>query len=119
MKPPLPKLLSLPPLQQHSDPVQVGGSHRHGHSPLKTLFAVQAHTPQTLVLKIVNRRFHRGMSPAGGHKFLLATRRAYCNVADFILFYTKTDEYVWNRQTATLSQESARECRYVEENTGR
>lgn len=47
------------------------------------------------------------------------TRRAYGNVADFILFYTKTDGYVWNRQTAPLSRESAREYRYVEEDTGR
>ena len=47
------------------------------------------------------------------------TRRAYGNVADFILFYTRTDGYVWNRQTAPLSEESAKEYRYVEEGTGR
>lgn len=46
---PPPKLLSLPPLQQRSDPVQVVGS----HSPLKTLFAMQAHTP-----RIRRRRQH-------------------------------------------------------------
>ncbi len=47
------------------------------------------------------------------------TRKAYGNIADFILFYTKTRNYIWNKQTVPLSEESQKEYQYVEENTGR
>jgi len=47
------------------------------------------------------------------------TRKVYGNVADFILFYTKTDEYIWNRPVEPLSEDSIKEYRYVEEGTGR
>lgn len=47
------------------------------------------------------------------------TRRAYGNIADFILFYTKTGKYVWNRPAETLSEQNAKEYQYVEPNTGR
>lgn len=47
------------------------------------------------------------------------TRKAYGNVADFILFYTKTDQYTWHRPVEPLTEQSAREYRYVEPETGR
>ncbi|MEI8183757.1 MAG: DNA methyltransferase, partial [Desulfomonile sp.] len=47
------------------------------------------------------------------------TRKAYGNIADFILFYTKTDNYVWNRPVEVLSSESAKEYHYTEPGTGR
>ncbi len=33
------------------------------------------------------------------------TRKTYGNIADFVLFYTKTDKYIWNKQTVPLSEE--------------
>jgi adenine-specific DNA-methyltransferase len=47
------------------------------------------------------------------------TRNSYGNIADFILFYTKSDQYIWNRPTEGLSPESLQEYRYVEPETGR
>lgn len=47
------------------------------------------------------------------------TRKTYGNIADFILFYTKTDKYIWNKQTVPLSEESKKEYQYIEEGTGR
>lgn len=47
------------------------------------------------------------------------TRNAYGNIADFILFYTKTNDYIWNKPVENLSEESLKEYRYVEEGTGR
>lgn len=47
------------------------------------------------------------------------TRKAYGNIADFILFYTKTANYVWNRPVEQLSIESAKEYHYTEPETGR
>jgi adenine-specific DNA-methyltransferase len=48
------------------------------------------------------------------------TRNAYGNVCDFILFYTKTDEYVWHRPIVSWTDERAlREYQYVDEKTGR
>ncbi len=47
------------------------------------------------------------------------TRNAYGNVADFILFYTKTDRYAWNRPVEPLSEQSTKEYNYVEPKTGR
>lgn len=47
------------------------------------------------------------------------TRKAYGNIADFILFYTKTDTYTWNRPTLPLSKESAKEYSYIEPETNR
>lgn len=47
------------------------------------------------------------------------TRKAYGNVADFILFYTKTDRYTWNRPVEPLSEQSMKEYHYVEPETGR
>jgi adenine-specific DNA-methyltransferase len=48
------------------------------------------------------------------------TRKAYGNVCDFILFYTKTDEYVWHRPVESWTDErAAREYQYIDEKTGR
>ena len=47
------------------------------------------------------------------------TRKVYGNITDFILFYTKTDTYIWNRSTERLSEESTKEYRYIESETGR
>ena len=47
------------------------------------------------------------------------TRKTYGNIADFILFYSKTDKYVWNRPMQPLSKESAKEYHYIEQETGR
>ena len=47
------------------------------------------------------------------------TRKAYGNIADFILFYTKTNNYVWNRPVEPLSNESSKEYQYTEPDTGR
>ena len=47
------------------------------------------------------------------------TRKAYGNISDFILFYSKSDQYVWNRPTEPLSEQSTKEYHYVESETGR
>jgi adenine-specific DNA-methyltransferase len=47
------------------------------------------------------------------------TRRTYGNIADFILFYTKTDRYTWNRPVESLSEHSEKEYNYLEADTGR
>lgn len=48
------------------------------------------------------------------------TRKTYGNVADYILFYTKTDHYVWHRPVEVWTPErAAKEYQYVEPGTGR
>jgi adenine-specific DNA-methyltransferase len=48
------------------------------------------------------------------------TRKSYGDISDYILFYTKSDTYVWNRPYEPWTEESAaREYPYVEEKTGR
>lgn len=48
------------------------------------------------------------------------TRRTYGNISDYILFYTKSNNYVWNRPLQAWTEEAARkEYQYVEEGTGR
>jgi adenine-specific DNA-methyltransferase len=49
-----------------------------------------------------------------------STRRAYGNVADFVLFYTKSDHYVWHRPVDPWTKERAvKEYQYLEAGTGR
>lgn len=44
------------------------------------------------------------------------TRKSYGNVADYILFYSKTDRYVWNRPIEPWDEaRSAKEYEYVDE----
>jgi len=48
------------------------------------------------------------------------TRNLYGNISDFILFYTRTESYVWNRPYEPWTDEwAAREYQCVEEGTGR
>lgn len=48
------------------------------------------------------------------------TRNCYGDVSDYILFYTKTDNYVWNRAYEDWTTERAlKEYQYIEEGTGR
>lgn len=48
------------------------------------------------------------------------TRKTYGDVSDYILFYTKSDEYVWNRSIEKWTDERAKkEYTYTEEGTGR
>lgn len=48
------------------------------------------------------------------------TRKTYGNVSDFILFYTKSDNYVWNRPVEAWTDERAKkEYQYLEKETGR
>lgn len=48
------------------------------------------------------------------------TRKTYGDVSDYIIFYTKSDEYVWNRAIEQWTDERAKkEYTYVEEGTGR
>jgi len=48
------------------------------------------------------------------------TRKAYGNISDFILFYTKSDNYIWTRSVEEWTAErAAKEYQYVDEMTGR
>ena len=47
------------------------------------------------------------------------TRNSFGNVCDFILFYTKGDQYVWNPQHVAWDNERTKEYRYVEKETCR
>lgn len=48
------------------------------------------------------------------------TRKQYGNISDYILFYTKTEEYVWNQSFEAWDEESTkREYQYVDGKTGR
>lgn len=47
------------------------------------------------------------------------TKRQFGNISDYILFYTKSDQYVWNRQVEPWTEERAREYRYVDPISGR
>lgn len=48
------------------------------------------------------------------------TRKAYGNISDYIIFYTKSNKYVWNRPVEEWTFDRAeREYTYVEKNTGR
>ena len=48
------------------------------------------------------------------------TRKTYGNISDYILFYTKSDNYVWHRAyDAWTPEQIKKEYQYVEEETGR
>ncbi len=48
------------------------------------------------------------------------THKTYGNISDFILFYTKTDKYVWNRPFVDWKKEAGeKEYPYIEQETGR
>jgi adenine-specific DNA-methyltransferase len=47
------------------------------------------------------------------------TRKKYGNISDYILFYTKSDSYVWNRPLEDWTETRAKEYQYIEPETGR
>lgn len=47
------------------------------------------------------------------------TRKQYGNISDYILFYSKTGNYVWNRPHEPWTEDSAVEYNYVEPESGR
>lgn len=47
------------------------------------------------------------------------TRNQYGNISDYILFYTKTDSYVWNKPLEPWTKERAKEYQYVDPKTNR
>jgi len=47
------------------------------------------------------------------------TRKTYGNIADYILFYTKSSQYVWNKSFEPWTEERAKEYQYVEPKTRR
>ena len=47
------------------------------------------------------------------------TRNQYGNISDYILFYTKSDRYVWNRPVEAWTEDRAREYQYLDAVTGR
>lgn len=48
------------------------------------------------------------------------TRKKYGNISDYILFYTKSDQYVWNRPIEPWTEDRAlKEYQYIEGKTGR
>ena len=48
------------------------------------------------------------------------TRKTYGNIADYILFYTRSENYVWHRPLESWTEERAnKEYQYVEAGTGR
>ena len=47
------------------------------------------------------------------------TRKTYGNVSDYILFYTKSESYVWNRPVEAWTAGRDKEYQYVEPETGR
>jgi adenine-specific DNA-methyltransferase len=47
------------------------------------------------------------------------TRKTYGNIADYLLFYSKSPDYVWNRQVEPWTADTSKEYQYVEAETGR
>jgi adenine-specific DNA-methyltransferase len=47
------------------------------------------------------------------------TRKKFGNVSDYILFYTKSDNYTWNRPVEPWTESRAKEYQYTEPKTGR
>ncbi len=47
------------------------------------------------------------------------TKKSYGNISDYLLFYSKTERYVWNQPLDAHSAAALKEYRYVEKSTGR
>jgi adenine-specific DNA-methyltransferase len=43
------------------------------------------------------------------------TRRTYGNVTDYVLFYSKTEDYIWHRPHDAWTEDRAREYRYIDD----
>lgn len=70
--------------------------------------------------EIFGMRNFKGMITRKKCKSKNFTRKTYGNISDYILFYSKTDEPVWNRPYEKWSEEKIlKEYPYIEETTGR
>ncbi|MBQ2338492.1 MAG: site-specific DNA-methyltransferase [Prevotella sp.] len=70
--------------------------------------------------EIFGMRNFKGMITRKKCKSKNSTRKTYGNISDYILFYSKTDEPVWNRPYEKWSEEKIlKEYPYIEETTGR
>lgn len=47
------------------------------------------------------------------------TRKRYGNIVDYILFYTKSANYLWKKPVEPWTKDRTREYQYIEEGTGR
>ncbi|MEK6550450.1 MAG: site-specific DNA-methyltransferase [Pseudomonadota bacterium] len=47
------------------------------------------------------------------------TRKKFGNISDYILFYTKSDNFSWNRPVEAWTEERSKEYQYIEPITGR
>ena len=47
------------------------------------------------------------------------TRKQFGNVSDYVLFYTKSEKYVWNKQSEPWTEDRAKEYQYVDPETNR
>jgi adenine-specific DNA-methyltransferase len=47
------------------------------------------------------------------------TRKQFGNISDYILFYSKSDSYIWNRPIEKWTEERAKEYVYLDSKTGR
>lgn len=47
------------------------------------------------------------------------TRKTFGNIADYILFYSKAEKYVWNRQTEPWTEGRTKEYQYTDSESGR
>jgi adenine-specific DNA-methyltransferase len=47
------------------------------------------------------------------------TRKQFGNIADYLLFYSKSDAWIWNAPVEPWTPERAREYQYMEKGTGR
>lgn len=47
------------------------------------------------------------------------TRKQYGNISDYILFYSKSANYIWNKPVEPWTEERAKEYQYIEPETGR
>lgn len=70
--------------------------------------------------EIFGMRNFKGMITRKKCKSKNFTKKTYGNISDYILFYTKTDEPVWNRPYEEWSEEKVlKEYPFVEKGTGR
>ena len=76
--------------------------------------------PKLMMDEIFGMQNFKGMITRKKCKSKNFTRKTYGNISDFILFYTKTEEPVWNRPYEAWDDEKIlKEYPYIEEGTGR
>lgn len=75
---------------------------------------------KVLMDQIFGRHNFRNMITRKKCKSKNFTKKAYGNISDYILFYTKSSEYTWNRPYDEWSNDKIlKEYPYIEEQTGR